>query len=159
MRLEGLRRADRADAGDLAAVHEASAVAGFGDAFPPDRYPFPRHEALAGWHELLGTPDIRVLAIEDAVGIVAFAVVRLEWLERLFVHPRAWGRGVGSGLHDVALEELRALGSTECHLWVLELNDRARRFYEHRGWCENGRTKVVPFPPHPLDVGYSRGLG
>jgi GNAT superfamily N-acetyltransferase len=23
------------------------------------------------------------------------------------------------------------------------------------GWHENGNTRVVPFPPHPLDVGYS----
>jgi len=38
---------------------------------------------------------------------------------------------------------------------VLEENARARRFYERRGWQENGRTRVVPFPPNPLDVGYT----
>ena len=32
------------------------------------------------------------------------------------------------------------------------------RFYERRGWGENGTTRVVPYPPNPLDVGYSRAL-
>ena len=31
----------------------------------------------------------------------------------------------------------------------------ARRFYEKRGWRLNGETRVVPYPPNPVDVGYS----
>ena len=58
-------------------------------------------------------------------------------------------------LHDRALEIVRDLGSAQIHLWVLEENTRARRFYERRGWRENGETRVVPFPPNPLDVGYT----
>ena len=27
--------------------------------------------------------------------------------------------------------------------------------HERRGWRENGQTRVVPFPPNPLDVGYT----
>jgi hypothetical protein len=38
---------------------------------------------------------------------------------------------------------------------VLEENRRARRFYEKRGWRMNGETRVVEYPPHPIDVGYS----
>jgi RimJ/RimL family protein N-acetyltransferase len=41
---------------------------------------------------------------------------------------------------------------------VLEHNARARRFYERLGWRESGRTRVVPFPPNPLDVGYTIDL-
>ena len=37
---------------------------------------------------------------------------------------------------------------------MLEENARARRFYERRGWELDGTTRVVPFPPNPLDVGY-----
>ena len=43
----------------------------------------------------------------------------------------------------------------ELRLWVLEENHRARRFYEKRGWRLNGETRVVPYPPNPLDVGYT----
>jgi hypothetical protein len=38
---------------------------------------------------------------------------------------------------------------------VLEDNARARRFSEPRGWHEDGETRVVPFLPNPLDVGYT----
>ena len=77
------------------------------------------------------------------------------WLERLYTHPNAWGRGVGSRLHDEAVELIRGLGSSRCSLWVLEANERARSFYETRGWRLNGDTRVVPYPPNPVDVGYS----
>jgi ribosomal protein S18 acetylase RimI-like enzyme len=58
-------------------------------------------------------------------------------------------------LHDAALEQLRADGYERCHLWVLEDNPRARRFYERMGWRLNDRTRVVEYPPHPIDVSYS----
>jgi hypothetical protein len=38
---------------------------------------------------------------------------------------------------------------------VLEQNARARRFYERRGWRLNGDARVAPFPPYPIDVGYT----
>jgi hypothetical protein len=41
---------------------------------------------------------------------------------------------------------------------VLEHNVRARRFYERRGWAPDGTSRVVEFPPHPLDLGYARDL-
>jgi hypothetical protein len=44
---------------------------------------------------------------------------------------------------------------SQLRLWVLEDNSRARRFYERRGWRENGESRIVEFPPNPLDIGYS----
>jgi GNAT superfamily N-acetyltransferase len=70
---------------------------------------------------------------------------------RPYVIPEWWGTGAAGLLHDRALE---LLGPGGHRLWVLEENSGARRFYERRGWSENGETRVVPFPPHPLDVGY-----
>ena len=69
--------------------------------------------------------------------------------------PARWGTGLAGELHDRALEIVLGLGSQRCHLWVLEDNARARRFYERRGWRENGESRVVEFPPYPLDVGYT----
>jgi GNAT superfamily N-acetyltransferase len=66
--------------------------------------------------------------------------------------------GVADALHDDAVEALRAGGVSTGRLWVLEHNARARRFYERHGWRADGTTRVVPFPPHPTDVGYSRSL-
>jgi GNAT superfamily N-acetyltransferase len=78
-------------------------------------------------------------------------------LNALYVLPDEWGSGVGSRLHDAAVAKLGELGP-EARLWVLEANTRARAFYERRGWRLDGRERVVPFPPHPLDVGYTLSL-
>ena len=67
--------------------------------------------------------------------------------------PAAWGTGVAVALHDAALAAKP--DCAEIKLWVLEENRRARRFYEKHGWRRNGETRVVEYPPNPLDVGYS----
>ena len=41
-------------------------------------------------------------------------------------------------------------------LWVLEENVRARRFYERHGWRPDGRTGTSEYPPHPVELGYTR---
>jgi GNAT superfamily N-acetyltransferase len=150
-----LRHAHADEAEALARLQEASAVAGFSNVFPPGRYPFPREEVLESWRELLARDDVVALVAEDGGELLGFAVLRPGSLERLYADPNVWGRGVGSRLHDEALELLRDIGSSRCSLWVLEANERARSFYERRGWRLNGETRVVPFPPHPLDVGYT----
>jgi GNAT superfamily N-acetyltransferase len=126
--------------------------------FPPERYPYPRVEVLARWEASLDDIGTRVLVAEADGRLVGVAAAAAEWLEALYVDPDQWSSGIGSELHDRALEEFRALGATRCHLWVLEENEQARRFYERRGWRQNETTRVVPYPPHPLDVGYTREL-
>ena len=150
-----LRNAHSDEAEALAWLQEESAVAGFANVFPPGRYSFQRDVVLQSWRELLVREDVTALVAEDGEELLGFAVLRTGWLERLYTHPNAWGRGVGSRLHDEAVELARALGSTGCKLWVLEANERARSFYERRGWRLNGETRIVPFPPYPLDVGYT----
>lgn len=100
----------------------------------------------------------RVVVAEHVSGPVGVAGIRFEWLDALYVVPACWGAGVAPALHDGALEEVAALGATRCHLWVLEANARARRYYERRGWRENGTERVVPFGPKPIDVGYTRNV-
>ena len=109
-------------------------------------------ERLGGGSRGSGESVAGRLPAEQPVGVV---LVTAEWLEGLYVVPEYWGTGVAGELHDRALEVVRELGSARCHLWVLEDNARARRFYERRGWQEDGRTRVVQFPPYPLDIGYT----
>jgi GNAT superfamily N-acetyltransferase len=138
-----------------ASIQERASVAGLAHIFPPERYPYPRAEILGRWEELIGAGEHRVLIAErngEAVGVVA---VRRGWLDGLYVVPELWGTRVASELHDAGLDHLRSLGERGCRLWVLEENARARRFYERRGWELDGTTRVVPYPPQPLDVGYA----
>jgi ribosomal protein S18 acetylase RimI-like enzyme len=65
-----------------------------------------------------------------------------------------WGAAVAD-VHDRVLELVPKRGAEECRLWALESNQRARRLYERRGWRENGDTRVAPYPPNPIDVGYT----
>jgi len=58
-------------------------------------------------------------------------------LKALYVDPDSWSLGVGQAL--LAFGEARlAAAHREATLWVLERNERARRFYEQAGWREDG---------------------
>ena len=139
----------------LAAVQEIASVAALGHIFPPELYPYPRAAVQAHWAASVADPAKRTLIATNEQGPLGAACVYEEWLEGLYVVPEQWGTGLAGELHDCALEVVRGLGSVRCRLWVLEDNARARRFYERRGWRENGETRVVEFPPNPLDIGYT----
>ena len=89
---------------------------------------------------------------------VGFATVSPGWLRHLFVLPAEWGRGAAGALHDEAVELLRG-HRAGARLWVLEANGRARRFYERRGWRDDGGRSRSQFPPHPVELRYSLALG
>ena len=61
----------------------------------------------------------------------------------IYVLPEAWRGGVGRALLETATGHWRARGSGTLVLWVLEDNDRARRFYEAMGWQPDGGRQVL----------------
>ena len=150
-----IREARPEEAELLAAVQERASVAALPHIFPPELYPYPGEAIRGRWAEAVADPLKRVLIAVGEDEPLGAACVSDAWLEGLYVVPEQWGKGLADMLHDRALELVRDLGSVRCHLWVLEDNARARRFYERRGWRENGETRVVEFPPNPLDVGYT----
>lgn len=66
-------------------------------------------------------------------------------LNALHVHPSAQGRGLGRSLMDRCLRTFAEMGFSRAVLWVLEGNDRARRFYERGGWRHDGTVRDAPF--------------
>jgi GNAT superfamily N-acetyltransferase len=61
----------------------------------------------------------------------------------MWVHPDSRGSGVAVGLVDaVAAHALRA-GSATLVLWVTEVNDRARAFYQRLGFAYTGARQLV----------------
>ena len=149
-------RATVEDAERCFGIARAAAVAGFQNVFQPGLYEFPDDAIRADWLSALTDPDGETyIAFEDdeAVGVVS---VGHGVLQTLYVMPEFWSRGIGSALHDLALVRLGQTNVQEAHLWTLTENHRARAFYEKRGWSLTGRTRVVPFPPHPIDVEYAR---
>jgi GNAT superfamily N-acetyltransferase len=153
-----IREARPGEGEALAAIQRDASLAALAHIFPPELYPFPDEAVRQRWRDAVSDPALAVFVAEEDGAAVGVAACRREWLDGLYVVPASWGEGVGRALHDEALARLRGGGSWRCHLWVLEHNDRARRFYERLGWRENGETRVVPFPPHPIDVGYTIAL-
>lgn len=150
-----IRDARPDEAESLAAIQRDASLAALAHIFPPELYPYPLDEVQERWREALADPEVQVFVAERDGAAAGVAGCRAEWLDGLYALPAFWGLGVGRELHDHVLARLRSAGSTRCRLWVLEHNGRARRFYERLGWRENGDTRVVPFPPHPIDLGYT----
>jgi GNAT superfamily N-acetyltransferase len=70
--------------------------------------------------------------------IAGFAAVVGGELDGLFVEPDLWGHGIGRALVDAATHEARKRGLA---LKVIA-NPRARRFYEHCGFCVEGEVQT-----------------
>lgn len=154
-----IREARPDEAETLLGIQRDACVVAFAHIFPPDRYPFPDEGVLEAWRKLLAAPDGTEVYVAEVNGEPGGAVsVGDGFLQTLYVVPSQQGSGVGSALHDLALERLRAQGNNVAKLWTLEENWNARRYYEKRGWTLTAETRVVPFPPQPLDVQYEKTL-
>jgi L-amino acid N-acyltransferase YncA len=138
------------DADALAAIHGRAWRLGYEDVLP--------FEALEGWDRdevrarlqrlLAGDGGRSVLVAETAAGVphgfVAFGPARDE--ERagegeivlLYVEPAGQLAGLGSALHDAALDRLRQRGVAHAVVWVFEANAQGLEFYAHRGWVPDG---------------------
>ena len=70
----------------------------------------------------------------------------------IYLDPSVVGSGVGRDLLERATERLRAAGWRRAFLWVLETNERARRFYERAGWSWDGTTSAHRFDCAELPI-------
>ncbi|RFU86610.1 GNAT family N-acetyltransferase [Streptomyces triticagri] len=80
-------------------------------------------------------------------------------LYALYVDPDQVGTGAGRALMQALLDAARAAGHGRVLLWVLEGNDRARRFYERAGFAADGARE--PFEVDGVaapEVRYCRSL-
>jgi len=66
----------------------------------------------------------------DSVAMIGMLAFRKDWIDQLYVLPKAQGRGVGTELLQVAQRSFDRL-----QLWTFQRNPRARRFYEARGFA------------------------
>jgi ribosomal protein S18 acetylase RimI-like enzyme len=87
------------------------------------------------------------------IGGVAAAFVRprpagedgdTDWhLISMWVSPGLRGTGVAGGLVDAVRAQARRAGADQVSLWVTDVNDRARAFYERLGFAPTGRRQLV----------------
>lgn len=155
-----IRRAHVEDADEIADVHLRTAIHAYGPIFPSDA-PAPTIEELRrDWLARLRHHTAFVAVVDNAiVGVVVAShddgsVPDTGHLSRLYVVPERSGRGIGTRLYHTCIRELGELGFRRATLWVLERNDRARRWYERLGWELTGLRKPVYAPGGIDDVQY-----
>ena len=74
---------------------------------------------------------------EDPTGKLAgILVLDGPWVDQLYVEPALTGRGIGTGLLNLAKRERQ----TGLRLWTFASNTGAQRFYERHGFIEMRRT-------------------
>ena len=74
----------------------------------------------------------------------------------VYLEPERVGSGVGRELFGTAVRNLRHVGFSRALLWVLESNDRARRFYRSAGWTMDDAVKDEDCYGHVIrEVRYS----
>jgi len=115
------------------------------------------------WMQKLANPGLNMLVLVASINknIVAFCSAgksrdadtskHTGELYRIYVNPKTTHRGIGSLLMEHALKRLNKKGYRTAILWVLSSNTPARKFYEHRGWKMDGKTKThfwKEFSPH-----------
>ncbi|MHB8642036.1 MAG: GNAT family N-acetyltransferase [Gaiellaceae bacterium] len=153
-----IRAARTDEAETMLAIQRAACVTAFAHIYPPALYPFPDDGVRAIWRATLVDPEVESYVAEVDGSPVGSVSAGAGFLRTLYVLPSHWRGGVGTALHDHALERLRANGNDVAKLWTLEENWNGRRYYETRGWTLTDETRVVPFPPNPIDVQYARAL-
>src|SRR5215469_5055047 len=127
------------DAAVIADIHQAAVSVAYRPFFPGSPLPTAA-ELREEWMSALADPTaVALLATVDGhpAGSILTRADRqfpAGELHALHVLPEEWGHGIGSALHDGALDVLAGAGYDTAWLWVLAANDRARRMYERRGW-------------------------
>jgi GNAT superfamily N-acetyltransferase len=144
-----IRRAGPEDARAVAEVHVGSWRHAYRGLLPDaylDRLSVDDREAM--WREAFGEVASGAFVAEAGDRIVGFASFGPSRdqdagdgtgeIPAIYVEPSVLGAGVGRELLRAATAALRAEGFGRATLWVLEANERARRFYEKAGWSWDG---------------------
>lgn len=152
-----IRPAEASDAGRIGLVHVRSWQSAYRGKIAQDHLDGLDPAEHAGrWRRTLETIDrsrAGILVADSGTEVVGFAGYgpsrdadadpgRTGQLATIYLLPQVWGTGTGRELMAAAVDGLTALGYADATLWVLDSNDRARRFYAKAGWAEDGATRV-----------------
>lgn len=117
------------------------------------------------WASCLDREGVHSLVIvEDGklIGTSSYCKSRVREFEgygeiiSIYLLPSYVGRGYGKKLLHAVMDELSKLGYRDIFLWVLEENNRARRFYEKEGlMCDDIHTQIEIGGQELREVRYS----
>jgi len=76
----------------------------------------------------------------------------------IYLLEEYWGKRYGYAMLIHAIEVLKNIECNEVIIWVLEENDRARRFYEKCGFTHDGVNKEINIGKQLIELRYSMML-
>jgi RimJ/RimL family protein N-acetyltransferase len=157
-RIVEVRPARVEDAAEIAAVHVASWQAGYRGLIPqdyldgldPDVWSTRRIRRL---EQIDWSREGCLVVADDDGQLAGFTHVGpardddtdpalIGEVYAIYLAPPAWDKGLGRELMTAGLAELANRGYSEATLWVLNTNERARRFYQAAGFEPDGAVKV-----------------
>lgn len=133
-----IRQAKAEDASRIAEIEIFNYRLYFYPIFKSDEYYFDELQVVPAARALAS--DAEVLAntyVYDDGAVKGFIRINGEQVEKLFVEPALHGGSIGSKLLEYAIGEH---GVT--HLWALEKNERAIRFYKRHGFRVTDEKKL-----------------
>ena len=136
MKMSGFVR--KADINDLSRIAEIQV-------FNYRLYFYPIFQSDDYYFDELGVPslmkeyesDLDSLYVYDDGVVKGFIKIEGTYIARLFVEPVLQNASIGSQLLEYAIKEHNA-----DHLWALEKNVKAIRFYERHGFAVTGEKKL-----------------
>lgn len=135
------------DAPELADVHVSSWQAAYAGILPEEFLDgLDREQRTRWWRRFID--DGVMVHVSEAGRVVGFCHAGdsddEDWGEvfAIYVHPDHWGEAHGHALLVAGEATLVARGHERALLWVLESNERGRRFYERQGWSVGDPFRV-----------------
>ncbi len=168
-----IRRARVDDAASVAAIHVRAWQHAYRGYVPQDHLDGLDAEAWTvdrrRWIREPRTPQHRVWVLERAGTVLGFAATgpsrdadgaeATGEVEAIYLDPELVGTGLGRRLFAYSLMALRRLGFREAVVWVLEGNERARRFYASAGCTLDPAVRTIRLGGADLqEVRYRRPL-
>lgn len=158
-----VRKAQKEDASRIAKIHVETWQCAYRGQLPDALLDnLSVEQRTKRWEETLSKPQPGLVTFVAEIGgvIVGFCSVGscrdddmdgdTGELRSIYVAPESMSKGAGSRLHAQGLERLREQGYKKAILWVLTSNEKARQWYERRGWMVEGKTKTVERDGFPL---------
>jgi ribosomal protein S18 acetylase RimI-like enzyme len=165
-----LRPATMTDVPDIARVHLDSWRATYrgivSEAFMQTRT-YERTEER--WREFLATTSGKTYLVElsnKTVGILTLGdardtdvdATRTGEIWSIYLSPKHWRKGIGRQVMAEAESILGAAGYGVVVVWVLEANERARRFYEAMGFAPDGASHDIDLGEPVKAIRYTKAL-
>lgn len=125
-----IRQATKQDVSRIAEIYVFNNRINFYPIFQCDEYSFGELQVLTVANEYLLDENLlqNTFVYDDGV-VRGFICIAEDQVKRLFVDPCFQNRGIGAELFEFAIRKYDVM-----HLWALEKNVKAIRFYERYGF-------------------------